>query len=151
MTDQWYFLVHPKRTPSSTTSRLIVLNTVFAAAIVWASVLGYVQFLFNGDGSYVSYGIAAVVLSSLVAAFRTGRHLLRASWLCEVLGFAGTLVGITMGLYGADLTSMEGLIAAGNALYVGMGTAFCSTLVGVAGMLWLWAAAQVRGPEGEGK
>lgn len=138
-------------TKPTTTTRLIILNTVFVAAVAAGFQLGYVQFLFNGDQSYASHTIAAIVLLSATAAFRTGKHLLRAAWLCEVLGFVGTLVGITMGLSGADLTTMEGLIAAGNSLYVGMGTAFCSTLVGVAGMLWLWAAAQVRGVDGEGK
>ena len=132
---------------TNTTTRLIILNTVFAAAVAAAWQLGYIGFLFGGDQSRVSFAIAAIVVLSAAAAFRTGRHLLRAAWLCEVLGFVGTLVGITMGLSGADLSSTDGLIAAGNALYVGMGTAFCSTLVGVAGMLWLWAAAQVRGEE----
>lgn len=136
---------------TTTTTRLIILNTVGAAAAAAAWQLGYIGFLFGGDQSRVSFAIAAIVLLSAIAAFRTGKHLLRAAWLCEVLGFVGTLVGITMGLSGADLTTMEGLIAAGNSLYVGMGTAFCSTLVGVAGMLWLWAAAQVRGEEGEGE
>lgn len=138
-------------TQPTTTTRLIILNTVGAAAVAAAWKLGYIGFLFGGDQSRVSFAIAAIVVLSAAVAFRTGKHLLRAAWLCEVLGFVGTLVGITMGLSGADLTTLDGLIAAGNSLYVGMGTAFCSTLVGVSGMLWLWAAAQVRGVEGEGK
>lgn len=137
-------------TNATTTTRLIILNTVAASGVAAAWQLGYIGFLFGGDQSRVSFAIAAIVVLSAAAAFYTGKHLLRAAWLCEVLGFVGTLVGITMGLSGADLTNIDGLIAAGNALYVGMGTAFCSTLVGVSGMLWLWAAAQVRG-EGEGK
>lgn len=137
-----------------TTARLIILNTIALAAVTFAWQLGYVQTVFVGDKSLASYAIAAIVAASAAASFFTGKHLLRAAWLCEVLGFAGTLVGITMGLSGgADLTSTDGIIAAGNALYGGLGTAFYSTLVGVAGMLWLWAAAQVRGGAdgGEGK
>ncbi|PZP58654.1 MAG: hypothetical protein DI604_33255 [Delftia acidovorans] len=128
------------------TARLIVLNTIAAAALVAAWQVGFVQFAFIGDQSRISYVIAAIVGVGVALAF-TGRkaHLMRAAWLCEVLGFVGTLVGITLGLSGADLSTSEGLIAAGNALYAGMGTAFCSTLVGVAGMLWLWAVAQVVG------
>ncbi len=136
---------------TTTTTRLIALNTAFVAATVWAWHMGYVQFLFGGDKSYVSYLIAAIVAGGVAASFYTHRHLLRSAWLCEVLGFVGTLVGITAGLSGADLSTSEGLIAAGNSLYAGMGTAFCSTLVGVAGMLWLWAVAQVVGVQGEGK
>ncbi len=131
---------------TSTNTRLIALNTAFVAATVWAWHMGYVQFAFNGDQSRVSYVIAAIVAIGVVlAALDRKAHLLRSAWLCEVLGFVGTLVGITAGLAGADLSTSEGLIAAGNALYAGMGTAFCSTLVGVAGMLWLWAVAQVVG------
>jgi hypothetical protein len=130
----------------STTSRLIILNTVALAAVTFMAMHGYVQTVFAGDKSMASFAIAATVAVGLVAAFFTGKHLMRAAWLCEVLGFTGTLVGITMGLAGgADLATTDGIIAAGASLFNGMATAFYSTLVGVAGMLWLWAAAQVRG------
>lgn len=55
----------------------------------------------------------------------------------------GRLVGITVGLSAAtDLTTTDGIITAANALFSGVGTAFCSTLVGAFGMLWLWGLDQ---------
>lgn len=131
------------------TARLIILNTCCIAALVAATAAGFTQFVFAGDGSCVSYVIAAVLLVSLVATRWTGRHLAHAAWLCETLGFVGTLVGITIGLYGVDvgsLQSAEGVIAAGNSLFSGMATAFCSTIVGALAMLWLWAVRLVVQP-----
>ncbi|UYE95896.1 hypothetical protein KNLIENLN_00084 [Sinorhizobium phage NV1.1.1] len=129
--------------------RLIILNTIFAAGVVTATMLGHTQFVFNGDGSYVSYLIAAILFASLAAAFAGRRsHLPQAAWLCETLGFVGTLVGITIGLAGVDvgsLQSAEGVIAAGNSLFGGMATAFCSTITGALAMLWLWAVGRVVG------
>jgi hypothetical protein len=132
-------------------ARLITLNVMAVAAVYWAWAMGYVQFAFGGDQSRMGYVIAVIVAASIAAAF-AGRkaHLLRAAWLCETLGFTGTLIGITMGLSGAgDLSTTDGIIAAGNALYAGMATAFCSTLIGAAGMLWLWGVAQVMGASGD--
>lgn len=137
---------------SNTTARLIILNTIFTAGVVTATMLGYTQFVFNGDGSYVSYLIAAILVASLAAAVAGRRnHLPQAAWLCETLGFVGTLVGITIGLSNVDvaaLSSPEGVIAAGNSLFGGMATAFCSTITGALAMLWLWAVGRVVGAEG---
>lgn len=135
-------------TASNTTARLIVLNTCWLSAVVWASVMGYTQFVFAGDGSYVSYGIAAILAGSLAGSFFTASHLKDAAWLCETLGFVGTLIGITIGLYGVDIGSLatsEGVIAAGNSLFSGMATAFCSTITGAIAMLWLWSVGKVTG------
>lgn len=140
-------------TSRTTTARLIILNTIFAAGVVTATMLGYTQFVFNGDGSYVSYLIAAILVASLAAAFAGRRnHLPQAAWLCETLGFVGTLVGITIGLSNVDvaaLSSPEGVIAAGNSLFSGVATAFCSTITGALAMLWLWAVGRVVGREKE--
>lgn len=128
-------------------ARLIILNVCWIALVVWAAVQGYVSFVFNGDGSYVSYIIAAILAGSLIATF-VGRatHLASAAWLCETLGFVGTLVGITIGLHGVDvatLGSADGIISAGNSLFSGMSTAFCSTISGAVAMLWLWSVGRV--------
>ena len=130
------------------TPRFIILNTCWTAALITATATGFTRFVFEGDGSYVSYVIAAILVASLVAATRTTRHLTHAAWLCETLGFVGTLVGITIGLYGVDvgsLQSSDGVIAAGNSLFSGMATAFCSTIVGAIAMLWLWSVRMVVG------
>ena len=131
--------------------RLIILNTCWLAALVAATVMGFTQFVFVGDGSYVSYVIAAILFASLVFTARTAAHLSSAAWLCETLGFVGTLVGITIGLYGVDIGSLQssdGVIAAGNSLFSGMATAFCSTIVGAIAMLWLWSVRMVVGGDG---
>lgn len=129
------------------TPRLIILNTCWLAALAAATLLGYTGFVFAGDGSYVSYVVAAILAASIIATF-AGRkeHLLHAAWLCETLGFIGTLIGITIGLAGVDVTSLsstDGVVAAGNALFGGMSTAFCSTIAGAIAMLWLWSVSKV--------
>ncbi|EYR81902.1 hypothetical protein [Shinella sp. DD12] len=131
------------------TARLIILNTCWLAALLTATILGYTAFVFNGDGSYVSYVIAVILAGSVLAVFtKRTEHILPAAWLCETLGFVGTLIGITIGLAGVDvsaLQSTEGVIAAGNALFGGMSTAFCSTITGAVAMLWLWSVSKVAG------
>lgn len=132
----------------TTTTRLIILNTCWLAALAAATALGYTAFVFQGDSSRVSFIIAAILAVSLVLAFRRNDHVLSAAWLCETLGFVGTLVGITIGLANVDiaaLSSPEGIIAAGNSLFGGVATAFCSTITGAVAMLWLWSVSKVVG------
>jgi hypothetical protein len=132
---------------NTTLAKLIILNTCWVALVVWASFMGYTQFVFDGDGSYASYLIAAILAASVAAAF-SGRsaHLSQAAWLCETLGFVGTLVGITIGLSGVgDLSSEAAVVAAGNSLFSGVATAFCSTITGAVAMLWLWSIGRVTG------
>ena len=128
-------------------ARLIVINTVWIAALVAATILGYTEFVFDGDKSRVSFAIVVVLIISLAAAFAGRRaHINQAAWLCETLGFVGTLIGITIGLSNVDvaaLSSPEGVIAAGNSLFGGVATAFCSTIVGAVAMLWLWSVGRV--------
>lgn len=129
-----------------TRNRLIIINVCWLAFVVWAAFVGHLQFVFVGDGSYASYLIAAIVAASMAGAL-AGRygHLSDAAWLCETLGFVGTLVGITVGLSRIDMTALastDGIVAAANSLFAGMGTAFCSTITGALGMLWIWSAGK---------
>ncbi|MDW9650773.1 hypothetical protein GOB33_22055 [Sinorhizobium meliloti] len=131
------------------TARLIVLNTCWAALVVWAAFMGYVTFIFEGDKSYASYAIAAVLAASLIATLsgRDGR-ILDAVPACAVLGFMGTLIGITAGMSGAgldNLGSADAVIAAGNSLFSGMKTAFNSTITGATAALWLCTVGMVTG------
>ena len=132
---------------TSPTARMIVVNTLWLAALVAATILGYTEFVFDGDESRVSYAIVLVLAVSLVALMRGHRaHVNQAAWLCETLGFVGTLIGITIGLSNVDvaaLSSPEGVIAAGNSLFGGVATAFCSTIVGAFAMLWIWSVGRV--------
>lgn len=131
------------------TGRLVVLNTVWVSALIAAVVLGYAQFVVAGDKSHISVVIAVVLATSLLAvAFGRTAHIPKAAHLCETLGFVGTLIGITIGLADVDigaLASPEGIIAAGNSLFAGVATAFCSTITGAFAMLWLWSVGCVVG------
>lgn len=131
----------------SPAARMIVVNTLWLAALVAATILGYTEFVFDGDKSRVSFAIVAILIISLLAVMRGHRaHLKQAAWLCETLGFVGTLIGITIGLSNVDvaaLASPDGVIAAGNSLFGGVATAFCSTIVGAFAMLWLWSVGRV--------
>lgn len=134
---------------TNTTPKLIVLNVCWLAGVAWATAMGYTAFVFAGDGSYMSYVIAVVLALSLAAtmAGRNGR-ILDAAPACAVLGFMGTLIGITAGMSGADLTNLgstESVIAAGNALFAGMKTAFNSTITGAFAALWLCTVGMVVG------
>lgn len=132
-------------TGNTKTARLIAINVCWFAGAAYATAMGYTAFVFAGDKSMASYVIAFIVAASVAASFRTGKHLMRAAWLCSVLGFLGTLIGIMAGMAGGhDLTSTAGLLATGSDLFAGVGTAFSSTIVGAFGMLWLWTLAQAR-------
>lgn len=132
------------------TARLIILNTCWAALVVWAALAANAWFVFMSDKSYASFAIAFIVIASAASSLSTGKFLFRSAWLCSALGFLGTLVGIMAGISGGhDLTSADGLIAAGANLYAGVGTAFSSTVVGTLGMLWIWSLAQARGDKWE--
>lgn len=134
---------------NSTTARLIILNTCWAALVVWAFVQGYTQFVFTHDVSRISYGIAAVVLAALVAVFfgRTS-HLVRTEVWLVTLGLIGNVVGFIIALQHIDtgsLGSPEGVQRVAASLLAGMGVAFCSTLVGAIGALWISTVAWVVG------
>ena len=129
------------KTTTTETARIIIVSTVFAAALTWAWFHGYVQFILDGDKSFVSYGIIFVLAASLAAAIAGKRnHIRDAAAACTAIGFAGTLIGITIGLSGVDvaaLTTPEGVIQAGTSLFGGIATAFCSTITGAFAALWL--------------
>lgn len=122
-------------------ARVGVICTVFIAALTWAWFHGYPQFILDGDKSLVSFAIVAVLAWSLAAVFAGRRgHIRDAAAACTMLGFAGTLIGITMGLSGVDvgtLTTPEGVIQAGTSLFGGIATAFCSTITGAVAAFWL--------------
>lgn len=134
-----------------TTARLIVLNTCWLALVVWAAVVGHLQFVFTHDVSRISYGIVAVLAVTLVCAFvgRT-RILPHAKIWVVMLGLVGNLIGFVIalqGMAGGDLTSAAGLLAIGKGLIDGLGVAFCSTLVGAVASLWIGTNGFVLGLE----
>lgn len=136
-------------TGTYTTTRLIVLNTCWAALVVWASVMGYVQFVFTHDVSGLSYIISALFVVGLAAAF-AGRtsHLHRTEVWLVTLGLIGNVVGFLIALQDIDtssLASADGVQKVASNLLAGMGVAFCSTLVGAIAALWISTVSWVLG------
>lgn len=130
-------------------ARLIILNVCWIALVVWAAAQGYVSFVFTHDVSNISYVIAAVLAVALVAAFAGYReHLARVEVWLVTLGLIGNVVGFILALQEIDtgsLGSAEGVQRVAASLLAGMGVAFCSTLVGAVGALWLSTVGWVVG------
>ncbi|PDT79939.1 hypothetical protein [Sinorhizobium sp. BJ1] len=125
---------------NATTAKLIVLNTCWAALVVWAAVMGYVQFVFTHDISGLSYIISALLVVAIAAAF-AGRvnFLPHAKIWFVMLGLIGNICGFIValqGMAGGSLTDADGLMKLATALLDGMSVAFCSTLVGAIAALW---------------
>lgn len=131
------------------TARLIVLNTCWLAVVAWATVMGYTQFVFTHDVSRISYGIAAVLAVGLLAVpFGKTAHLGRLEVWLVTLGLIGNVVGFILALQEIDtgsLGSADGVQKVAASLLAGMGVAFCSTLVGAIGALWVSTVAWVVG------
>ncbi|MGR9056099.1 hypothetical protein ACU8NH_09335 [Rhizobium leguminosarum] len=123
------------------TARLIILNTCWAALVVWASVMGYTQFVFTHDISGLSYVISGVLAVSLASIFLGHTRILpHAKTWVVLLGLIGNLTGFVLalkGMGGGDLASAAGLLKMASSLIDGLGVAFCSTLVGAISTLWM--------------
>lgn len=132
-----------------TTARLIVLNTCWLALVVWAAVMGYVGFVFTHDVSRISYVITGVLaIGLLVVPFGKTAHLGRLEVWLVTLGLIGNVIGFLVALQGIDTGSLgtpEGVQRVAGSLLAGMGVAFCSTLVGAVGALWVSTVAWVVG------
>lgn len=133
-------------------ARLIILNVCWIALVVWASFMGYVTFVFTHDISGISYVIAAVLAAALGAAFVGYReHLERVEVWLVTLGLIGNVIGFILALQDIDTSSLgsaEGVQRVAASLLAGMGVAFCSTLVGAIGALWLSTVGWVLGEKG---
>lgn len=122
------------------TARLIILNTCWVALVVWAAVMGYVEFVFTHDISGLSYVISALLVVAVAAAF-AGRtaFLPHAKIWFVMLGLIGNIAGFIIalqGMAGGSLADAAGLMKLATALLDGMSVAFCSTLVGAIAALW---------------
>lgn len=126
---------------SGATAKLIILNVCWAALVVWATVMGYTQFVFTHDVSRISYVIVAVLAATVFSAFVDHTRILpHAKIWVVMLGLIGNLIGFVIALHGmagGDLTSAAGLLTIGKALIDGLSVAFCSTLVGAISSLWI--------------
>jgi hypothetical protein len=136
-------------------ARLIVLNVVWAALVVWSYGMGYLTFVFEHDVSRLSYVISGVFLVALAAAF-AGKtaHLSRAETWLVTLGLIGNVVGFIIALQEIDTGSLSdtgGVQRVASNLLAGMGVAFCSTLVGAVTALWLSMVGWVMGEKEGGE
>jgi hypothetical protein len=126
---------------STNIAKLIILNTCWAALVVWASVMGYAGFVFTHDISGLSYVISAVLAATVLSAFVDHKRILpHAKIWVVMLGLIGNLIGFVIALHGmagGDLTSAAGLLTIGKSLIDGLSVAFCSTLVGAIASLWI--------------
>lgn len=122
-------------------AKLIILNTCWAALVVWAAVQGYVGFVFTHDISGLSYVISALLVVTVAAAFKGHTRILpHAKTWVVLLGLIGNLTGFVLalkGMGGGDLASAAGLLKMASSLIDGLGVAFCSTLVGAISTLWM--------------
>ncbi|MGM4911414.1 hypothetical protein [Rhizobium sp. 768_B6_N1_8] len=133
-------------------AKLIILNICWAALVIWATVMGYTQFVFTHDVSRISYVITALFAAGIAAVF-FGRinHLARLEVWLVTLGLIGNVIGFIIALQEIDtgsLGSAEGVQRVAASLLAGMGVAFCSTLVGAIGALWISTVAWVVGEKG---
>lgn len=134
----------------SSTAKLIVLNTCWAAIVVWAFVQGYVTFVFTHDVSGISYVISAVFAVGLIGAFLGKADFLeRVELWLVTLGLIANAVGFVIALQGVDagaLGTPDGVQRVAAELLSGVGTAFYGTLVGAVTALWTntnaWALKQ---------
>lgn len=131
------------------TARLIILNTCWLALVVWASVMGYTQFVFTHDSSGLSYVIAALLVVAVAAAFAGKTNFIKHVKLWFVMiGLIGNIAGFILalqGMAGGSLGDANGLMKLATALLDGMSVAFCSTLVGAIAALWTSTNAWLLG------
>lgn len=149
----WTYIEPNPPAPPLPIARLIILNTCWAALVVWAAVMGYVGFVFTHDVSRISYGISAIAAAGLLAVFfgRTA-HLARLEVWLVTLGLIGNVVGFIIALQHIDIGSLgtaDGVQRVAASLLAGMGVAFCSTLVGAIAALWVSTVAWVVGAKSE--
>lgn len=126
--------------------RFCIFNLCGAALFIWAYLLGYVEQVFKGDVSHISYIISVLFVVTLIRAVWDARwgnaldYLVDAETWLVTLGLIGNVVGFVLALRGIDLTSLsqaEGAQKVASQLLAGMGVAFYSTLVGAVTALWL--------------
>ena len=151
--------------PMAVTSKLIIINTCWAALVVWAAINGYVELITRADGVHMTWVIAALFAAGLASTFRlawrvdnasrvfvnerrtsfiaTSRdsaHLYDIRTALFILGIIGNAAGFLLAFGGIDtsaVTTAEGAQRAGAQLLSGVGTAFGSTITGLTLALWL--------------
>lgn len=132
--------------------RFCIFNGIGAILFTWAWWLGYVQQVFAGDVSHISYVISALFFLTLVRAFHDTAKANPLGYVEDVetwlvtMGLVGNVIGFCIALRGMDpsiLSSVDGAQKVGAQLLEGMSVAFYSTLTGAILALWLSFARRV--------
>lgn len=146
--------------------RMLIVNACGGALVVWAWQQGYVETVYAGDISRLTYVITGLFIIGLVSSFiraskvsgllnqvkagnrvsvngpkitEKAAHLADISNWLVILGLLGTVIGFFIALSGVDqngLASASGVQMAVGKLMEGMQVAFTTTLLG--GFLSLW-------------
>jgi len=134
--------------------RFCIFNLCGAALLIWAYLLGYVEQVFRGDVSHISYVISALFLLCVIRAVYAASKQHSVAYLedvavwCVTLGLIGNVVGFILALRGIDVSSLgspEGAQKVAGNLLAGMSVAFYSTLVGAITALWLNMGKRIIG------
>jgi hypothetical protein len=132
-------------------SQLVIFNVCAAALVVAGWKLGYVQDVFLGDQTGISYVTASLLFLTLgrmlidVWRNRDLPYINEVSEWAVSLGIVATCFGLVTALTtlgSADLNSPEAVVAVARPFLAGIGTAFCGTLTGIVAALWLRIAAR---------
>lgn len=133
-------------------SQLIIFNVCAASLVVAGWKLGYVQMVFEGDASRLSYAISALFVATLVRMFwdvwrgRDLGYVEHVEVWAVTLGLIANCVGFILALKGFDagsLSSPEGAQKAAGSLLGGMSVAFYGTITGAVTALWLHMARRI--------
>lgn len=119
--------------------RVLTVQVVAILLAVYAWMLGYVQPLFNGDATGISYAVVAVAGAGTLSAHYRGEWL---AWIshhgvCTMLGLLGTVLGFLDALAGLSEGSDVAKLA-------GVTTALTTTVVGMIAHLYLILLQKVR-------
>lgn len=147
--------------------RMAIFNACAFACVGWAWQRGYVESVFSGDVSRLSYVIVGLFLIGLVSCFNRAAkvsrllnrvkagipvsfngpklveksaHIAFISSACITLGLLGTVIGFSVALSGvteSSLSSAGGVQEVASHLMTGMRIAINTTLVGGFAALWL--------------
>lgn len=149
--------------------RLLILNSIGVALVIWGLSTGYVQQLVTGDTTGLPFVMGALFLiglaSTFVRASKVGRGLNTikngapfdaskmaiknahigsiGSWLVT-LGLIGNIVGFAMAVSHVDMSGGSDMaLKAIDEMMAGMKVAFYNTLIGTALGLWILVNYQI--------
>lgn len=126
--------------------QLWLLTGAGIALLSYAHILGYIEQVYKGDASGISYVITALFIATLGRVFWDTFKKNEMEYLVDVekwlvtLGLIANVVGFILALRGMDASAIaqpDGAQKIATHLIEGMSVAFYGTLVGAIGALWI--------------